>query len=215
MCAQGTARWNSTSSIDACVSAKALSYRIGQGAAALGESEGSSTLFAIVEQVPPWWTQRKWGRSEDRPHSRRRVAGPEGPGLTPDVSPAVANPEGMSLAAYRPALAPAPVPSGAGYDPKIHPLRPGGSETDCHFGFSSGSCALANTPTIDADGIIDLSRPCAFAVSTLRFAGHVTNGCAAFAPPRGISPSPRMRFQNPFSLQAVTPSVRRANPRFR
>ena len=36
-----------------------------------------------------------------------------------------------------------------------------------------------------------------------------------FAPPRGISRSCRNRFQNPFFYQGVTPSIRRANPRFR
>jgi hypothetical protein len=75
--------------------------------------------------------KRKWGRHCCRPHSHRRV-GPEGR-FTPGVS--LQPPGGRRL--YRPALAPVPVLSGAGYDPKIFPLPPGGSATDLLARFSS------------------------------------------------------------------------------
>lgn len=82
--------------------------------------------------------EEKWGRPCGRPHSHRRV----GPGgrLTPGVS----MPFSIALAssprngACRPALAPVPVPSGAGFDHEDRSRTPGGSETGLSIGASSG-----------------------------------------------------------------------------
>ena len=73
--------------------------------------------------------QREMGPPCGRPHSHRRVVPPkwELDAWRLDAAPtALAS---LRSASHRPALAPAPVPSGAGIDREDHPLPPGGSET--------------------------------------------------------------------------------------
>ena len=88
-------------------------------------------------------SRRKWGRHCCRPHSHRRVGSEER--FTPGVS---LQPEGRRLC--RPALAPVPVPSGAGYDPKTFPSPHGGSATDPVGQASHGSDDAGHRRSIEA-----------------------------------------------------------------
>ena len=96
------------------------------------------------EQRPPR-PKRKWGRHCCRPHSHRRWA-PEGTLIAWRV-PLSAR---RLQAVCRPALAPVPVPSGAGYDPKTCPSPHGGSATDPVGQASHGSDDAGHRRSIEA-----------------------------------------------------------------
>ena len=125
----------------------------------------SETLFSADSRTP----KEKWGRPCGRPHSHRRV-GPEGH-LTPGVSMPVprSSCEHSKSASIRPALAPAPVPSGAGIDREDLSLPPGGSETISSAWVSSGSREIRRfREFLDARPAI---RPSDFAPSRLQRSG--------------------------------------------
>jgi hypothetical protein len=88
------------------------------------------------------------------------------------------SPEGRRLC--RPALAPVPVPSGAGCGPKTFPLPPGGSETDFVARLSHGSNDAGHRRSIEADRQI---RPADCAPSRFQRSGSCSiRRCPGFHP---------------------------------
>jgi len=137
------------------------------------------------------------------------AVGPEG-----RLSPGVSRASGEAAALCRPALAPVPVPSAAGFEPRIHPLPPAVPRPFVVTVFASGP-PIRRSP-------FHRNRSGSSGLPTARLRGLDAPGFDRsedlpfpFAPPRGISPSYRQWFQNLFVFQGVIPSIRRANPRSR
>ena len=125
-----------------------------------------------------------------------------------------AGPE-RSAALYRPALAPVPVPSGSWVRSEDRSLA------SRRFRDRS-SCLASRAALLVRRLAIPRNRAGSSGLPTARPRGFNAPGIDGsedpsfpFAPPRGISPSRRNRFQNLFFFQGFTPSIRRANPRSR
>jgi len=154
---------------------------------------------------------RKWGRPCGRPHSHRRVVSTEVESLTPGVVRALAV---RSAALCRPALAPVPVPSGDGESPKTSSCHPAVPRPVFQPGSSTGSAMRGIASPSEPAGKSGLPTAHLRGFNGLEVAAS-EDALAFIPPPRGISPSRRVRFQSLFFFPGFTPSIRRANPRSR
>ena len=152
---------------------------------------------------------RKWGRPCGRPHSHRRV-GPEGH-LTPGVFRELAVRQLRYVARrsrrcrFRRGTEEIrrPLPNHPAVPRPVFQPCPSTGSAMRGIASPSGPAGKSGLPTLRLRGFNGL---------------EVTASEDAFAfipPPRGISPSRRVRFQNLFFFQGFIPSIRRANPRSR
>ena len=153
--------------------------------------------------------ERKMG-SAMLPTPLSPAVGPEGR-LSPDVSRASC----LGSGAMSPGARAGAGSGGCEVRSEDCDLALGSSETDRRYRVPGGLLDPKIVVSIEIGPVrpvLPTARPPGFNAWGIDRSGDLS---FPFAPPRGISRSSQVRFQNLFFFQGVTPSIRRANPRSR